>query len=243
VQAGGELLVFDLGSGLRGLGRSLSQGGPVSGHLFLSHYHWDHIAGLPFFSPAYDPHSELAVHGPTRRGRGVRQLLSGQMIDPYFPVELSIFRARMDYRPIEEEQQLQVGGATIHTFGLNHPGGSVGYRIEAGGRSIVYATDFEHGSRADDRLVEMATGADLLIFDSQYLPAEYDAPAPFSRKGWGHSTYEAGAVLALRARVKQLALFHHEPDREDAAIDEIAARARALHPGAFAACEGLALEL
>ena len=243
VSCAGQTVIFDLGTGLRPLGDALLRKGPVRAHLFLSHYHWDHIAGLPFFAPAYDPKSELTIHGAMRRGRDVRQILSGQMIDPYFPVDLGALNARLRFVTLQDGGLAHVGAAVVTAAELNHPGGALGFRLEHDGRSMVYATDFEHGTAADERLVELARGADLMIFDAQYTPAEYEGNGVPSKKGWGHSTYQMGARLAGRAGVKKLALYHHAPDRDDKDIEKLAALAKKLHAGAFAAREGMELAL
>ncbi len=243
VDCGDETVIFDLGTGLRPLGLSLMKRAPVRASIFVSHYHWDHIAGLPFFAPAYDPKSELIIHGATRRGRDVRQILSGQMIDPYFPVDLGVLNARLRFVPLQDGGISHMGRAVVRAAELNHPGGALGFRLEHDGRSMVYATDFEHGTSADERLVELAAGADLLVFDAQYTPAEYDGNGVPSRKGWGHSTYEIGADIAHRAGVKRLALYHHAPERDDRGIQKLATLAKKLHKGAFAAREGMELEL
>ena len=244
VRAGREMVIFDLGTGLRPLGIELIKGGPVRASLFLSHYHWDHIAGLPFFAPAYDPKSELTIHGATRRGRDVRQILSGQMVDPYFPVDLGALNAHLRFVTLQDSGLVHLGDVTVRAAELNHPGGALGFRLERKGRSMVYATDFEHGTAADDRLVELARGADLMVFDAQYTPAEYEGNGvASSKKGWGHSTYAMGAEIARRARVRRLALYHHAPERDDRGIERLAAAARKLHAGAFAAREGLQITL
>ena len=243
VRCGGETIIFDCGTGLRALGQALVREGAVRASLFVSHYHWDHIAGLPFFAPAYDGRSELTLYGATRKGKDVRQILSGQMVDPYFPVDLGAFNARLRFVPLHNGGTAAVGPATVRAAELCHPGGSLGFRLECGGRTLVYATDFEHGTDADERLVELARDADLMIFDAQYTPAEYDEPGARSKKGWGHSTYEVGAGIAERAGVKQLALFHHAPERDDAGVEKLARLARAIHKRTFAATEGLVIEL
>lgn len=243
-RAGDQTVIFDLGTGLRPLGLELMRRGPVRASLFLSHYHWDHIAGLPFFAPAYDPKSELTIHGATRRGRDVRQILSGQMIDPYFPVDLGVLNARLRFVTLQDGGLAHLGKATVRAAELNHPGGALGFRLEHNGRAMVYATDFEHGTAADERLVELARGADLMVFDAQYTPAEYDGHnGTPSKRGWGHSTYEVGAAIARKAGVKKLALYHHSPERDDKGIERVATLARKLHPGAFAAREGMELSL
>jgi phosphoribosyl 1,2-cyclic phosphodiesterase len=239
---GDQTVIFDLGTGLRALGAELSSRGPVRASLFLSHYHWDHIAGLPFFAPAYDPRSRLTIHGATRKGRDVRQILSGQMTEPYFPVDLGALSARLRFVPLQDGGIARIGKGRLKAAELNHPGGALGFRLEHAGKSMVYATDFEHGTAADERLVELSRDADLLVFDAQYTPAEY-ADGPLSKKGWGHSTYEVGAQLARRAGVKQLALYHHAPDRDDRGIEQLARLARKIFPGAFAAREGLVVDL
>jgi phosphoribosyl 1,2-cyclic phosphodiesterase len=238
VLCGEENVIFDLGTGLRPLGISLARGGPVRASLFLSHYHWDHIAGLPFFAPAYDRDSELVIHGATRRGRDVRQILSGQMVDPYFPVGLGVLNAHLRFVTLQDGGFAHLGPVVVRAAELNHPGGALGFRLEHQGRVMVYATDFEHGTAADERLVDLARDADLMVFDAQYTPAEYEGDGKGSKRGWGHSTYEMGARLALRAGVKRLALYHHSPERDDRAIEKLAALAKKLHPGAFAAREG-----
>jgi phosphoribosyl 1,2-cyclic phosphodiesterase len=243
VRCGKEMVIFDLGTGLRPLGAALMLNGPVRASLFLSHYHWDHIAGLPFFAPAYDPRSELTIHGAMRRGRDVRQILSGQMIDPYFPVDLGALNAHLSFVTLQDGGLAHLGKAVVKAAELNHPGGALGFRLEHEGRAMVYATDFEHGTSADDRLVELARGADLMVFDAQFTPAEYEGNGVPSKKGWGHSTYAVGAQLAKRAGVKRLALYHHAPERDDKGISKLAALAKKLHPGAFAACEGQEIEL
>ena len=243
VRCGDETIIFDCGTGLRALGQALAADGPVRASIFVSHYHWDHIAGLPFFAPAYDPASELTIYGATRKGKNVRQILSGQMVDPYFPVDLGVFNARLRFVPLQDGGRAVMGAATVRAAELNHPGGSLGYRLEHAGKVLVYATDFEHGTGADERLVELARDADLLIFDAQYTPAEYEAAGPRSRRGWGHSTFAIGAEFAERAGAKQLALFHHAPERNDADVDSLVKQAQKLHRRTFAAKEGLVLDL
>ncbi len=243
VRCGGETIIFDCGTGLRALGAALAEEGPTRASIFVSHYHYDHIGGLPFFAPAYDPRSELSIYGASRKGRNVRQLLAGQMVDPYFPVDLGIFNARLRFVPLQNNGKVQLGPVTLRAAELNHPGGSLGYRLEHAGKALVYATDFEHGTAADERLLELARGADLLIFDAQYTPDEYEAAGPKSKKGWGHSTYAFGAALAGRAEVKQLALFHHAPERDDSGVKKIVGLAKKIFPATFAACEGLGVTL
>lgn len=233
VRCGDELLIFDMGSGLREFGNALAGSGPIKASFFLSHYHWDHILGLPFFAPAYDPESSLQIHGATRLGKSAREILAGQMINPYFPVSLGEFRASLEFRNIESGGQVAVGDALVTAQELSHPGGGLGFRVESEGTSVVYATDFEHGTEADDTLVELARDTDLLIYDATYTVAEYR-----KHKGWGHSTWAEGVKIAKKAKARKLILFHHDPSHDDAAVDEIQALARARFPSTDAAKEG-----
>lgn len=238
VRAGEERIVFDMGSGLRLLGASLAGRRSVKATFFLSHYHWDHILGLPFFGPAYDAASELVVHGATRLGKSVREILAGQMINPYFPVGLGEMQATLQFRTIESGARVRVGPATVLARELCHPGGALGFRVECGSSSVVYATDFEHGCGGDDALVELARDTDLLIYDATYTVPEYR-----SHKGWGHSTWSAGTRLARAAGARRLVLFHHDPAHDDAAIDDIVRQARVKFPRTEAAREGRTIEL
>ncbi len=238
VIADGERLIFDMGSGLRGLGQSLGGIAGARATFFLSHYHWDHIQGLPFFAPAFHPGSELTVHGATRHGKSVREILSGLMVTPYFPISLGEMQAKLHFRSIENGSQIKLGEATVTARELNHPGGSLGYRVDLGGASVVYATDFEHGTASDDVLVELARGADLLIYDATYTDDEYERA-----RGWGHSTWQVAVRLAQTAGAKRLVLFHHDPSHDDAQVDAILLRARKLFPATDAAQEGKAYDL
>lgn len=238
VLAGDERLVFDMGSGLRELGAHLKGQRGLKVTFFLSHYHWDHILGLPFFGPAYDPSNTLVIHGSTRMGKSVREILAGQMINPYFPVSLGEMQASLQFRGIEGGGQVQVGEALVTARELSHPGGGLGFRVDCGDVSFVYATDFEHGTEADDALIDLSRGADLLVYDATYTVPEYR-----KHKGWGHSTWAEGVRMAKAARVKKLVLFHHDPSHDDAAIDAIVELARARFPSTDAAKEGRTYEL
>ena len=263
VRAGHTRVVLDAGTGLRALGATLAA--PVEVHLLLSHFHWDHIQGFPFFTPAYIPGNRIDIYGPERAaGRDVRAALDAQMRAPHFPIGLEAMRAELGFHPVPAGGQLRLGIGTTIDPGIrlgtaspeaprlaplgspidvtaaaaNHPGGCLAYRLESGGRSVVYATDTEHGADVDCGLVELARGCDLLIYDAQYTAAEYPA-----KRGWGHSTPEEGVRLAHAAGVGQLVLFHHDPGHDDAAIARMEQSARALFPRTTAAREGLEIVL
>ena len=235
VRCGDEHLIFDLGTGVRALGDTLGPG-PLRATIFLSHYHYDHLQGLPFFTPMFDPANAFTLYGPEREGQGVREILGGQMVQPYFPVSAeNAFRAQIDYRHIVAEHALAVGEAQVRTIALNHPGGTLGYRVDYRGRSLVYATDIEHGTVTDVRLTELSRGADLLIYDAMYTPAEYEGA--HGKRGWGHSTWEAGVRVANAAEVKTLMLFHHDPARDDRSLTRLLAQVRRKRRATVAAKE------
>ena len=234
------LIVLDAGTGLRRLGESLPA--PVEAHLFLSHLHWDHIQGFPFFGPAYVPGNRIRVYAPERCAPNgdVRAALDAQMRAPHFPVGLDAMRASLGFAAVAAGAELVVGAAKVQAAAAKHPNGCLAYRISAGGRSVVYATDTEHDAsgRIDRQLVELARGADILIYDAQYTNEEYAG-----KRGWGHSTAEEGARLAEAAGVGTLVLYHHDPTHDDWQVARIEAATRARFPATVAAREGLELTL
>jgi phosphoribosyl 1,2-cyclic phosphodiesterase len=246
VRCGSTRLILDAGTGLRRLGDALLAelgGAPLEATLLLSHFHWDHIQGLPFFVPAYLPQTRLGVVGAFQGTRTLRDTLSKQMQEPHFPVRLDDLGCALDLREVRPGQVFNVGEATVRVARLNHPGGVLAFRIEHDGRSMVYATDTEHYACIDPVLQRLAEGADVLVYDAQYTPEEYAGVAGRSKVGWGHSTYVAGVEVARAAGVGSLVLFHHDPQRSDAGVAAIEEKARALLPSAVAAREGMRLEL
>lgn len=242
VMAGSTRIILDAGTGLRALGNDLVKRGPVDVTLLLSHVHWDHIQGVPFFAPLYVPGTRVHVVSGAN-GVPTRETLRRQMSAPTFPVDLNDVPATLSYMEVRERQRFVVGEAEVTVARANHPDSVFAYRIEHGGRAVVYATDTEHYACVDPRLVSLARNADVLIYDAQYLPDEYDGASGFSRVGWGHSTWEAAVALARAANVGKLVLFHHDPGRSDAAVDAIEAMARARFSDTVAASEGLSLSV
>ncbi|MBW2731293.1 MAG: MBL fold metallo-hydrolase [Deltaproteobacteria bacterium] len=235
VQLAGQRVIFDAGSGLRQLG--VQQGGmPMVATMLFSHLHWDHIQGLPFFAPLYHPQSALVLRG----AEGLCHALTKQMSGPTFPVGMEIFNAALEMSPLQAGMRFSIGRVQVETCALNHPGGSIAYRLSAAGKSLVYACDHEHPAdgKLPPGLLRLCLGADLLIYDAQYLPEEME-----SKRGWGHSTYVEGARLAQAAGAKHLLLTHHDPARSDKAMAEIEHRAGQLFSGAQVAREGLRLPL
>ena len=239
VKCGDERIVLDAGTGLRALGNALLKTpSSLSMTLLLSHFHWDHIQGLPFFVPAYMPQTKLSVVGSSDGRHSLRDKLSRQMTEPHFPVQLDDLSAELTYREARSGQRFDVGDVHVRVARLNHPGGVFAYRLEHEGQSLVYATDTEHYACVDPTLRALAQGADVVIYDAQYTPDEYHA-----KVGWGHSTFVAGVELARSAGVKQLVLFHHDPQRTDEGVATIERETRALFPNAIAAREGLVIEV
>ncbi|WP_309892043.1 MBL fold metallo-hydrolase [Archangium sp.] len=239
IRCGDELLIFDLGTGVRALGDELiAAGRPVRASIFLSHYHYDHLQGLPFFIPIMIPRNTFTVYGAPREGRSVKEVLAGQMVQPYFPVTTEqVFKAQLTYQDLGSKQELRLGPATVRTLDLNHPGGNLGYRVECGGKSVVYATDVEHGCARDHELVEFARDADVLVIDAMYTTDEYLGRTGVSKEGWGHSTWESAVETANAAKVKKLVLFHHDPTRDDDAMDRFVDEVRKHRPDVIAAVE------
>jgi len=223
------LLIFDAGTGIHALSSSLPQPTGNTINLFFTHFHWDHIQGLPGFAPLYSPNT-LNFHS-THSPAELQQVLQRQMSAPYFPIEFDATPSTRTFAQILSATQ--INGITIEPFALHHPGGSTGYRISRNGATIVYATDHEHGNpEADARLLHAATNADILIYDAQFTPDSYP-----SHIGWGHSTWLEATRLANRANVKQLILFHHEPTHNDATLQTIAQQARQHFPNTTPATE------
>lgn len=241
VRCGEKLLIFDAGTGIRALGEGLVKAGPVALDLFFTHTHVDHICGLPFFAPAYAPKNKLRLWaGHLPPGQHLRGVVSGLMSAPLFPVPIDIMGATLEFHEFAAGTTLRpCDGVSLRTAALNHPNGAVGYRIDYGGRSICYVTDTEHFvGRRDAAVVNLVRGADVMIYDSTYSDAEY-----VSKVGWGHSTWEECLRIAHEAGVARPVIFHHDPIRDDEALDRIAKAAAAVHPGAIVAQEAMTISV
>jgi ribonuclease BN (tRNA processing enzyme) len=207
-------------------------------HIFFSHLHWDHINGFPFFKPAYIKNNLLVLYSVKNPLYNVKRALADQQQYINFPVNLEEMNSAREFKEIPEGGETKCGPATISSCKLNHPGGAFSYRIEAGGKKLVYATDNEHQETLNGKLVDFSSGADILIYDTMFTPQEYK-----NRVGWGHSTYLEGVKLAKAAKVKQLHLFHYNPEHTDKKIAEIEQESKKLFPNTFAAREGWEIDL
>lgn len=239
ITAGGHTIILDAGTGIRSLGGDLMKRGVRSASLLLTHTHWDHINGFPFFGPAFVPGHEFRIMAGHLESSSVREVLAGQMTQPTFPIPLETMKSRMDFEDFRAGDAFDlVPSVRVRTAALNHPNGATGYRIEHGGKSICYVTDTEHvPGKPDQNILALIAGADLVVYDSTYTDDEFPA-----KVGWGHSTWQEAVRLSQAAGVKQLAIFHHDPDHTDDVMDRIAGEVQAAHAAAFVAREGMIVE-
>jgi phosphoribosyl 1,2-cyclic phosphodiesterase len=245
IRADGELIILDAGSGIRELGLALENefgSRPINLSLLITHVHWDHIQGFPFFVPAYNDKNQIRIFGYDGAGSGLREILKGQMATPFFPVALYDLPGKIDIQKLES-MDFKIGNVRVRSRFMNHPGVCAGYRISTSKGSIAYLPDHEpyeafklHSTKShllspeqtqkrarDDRadLVKFLQGSDILILDTQYTDQEYQAHV-----GWGHGSLSCAISLALDAAVRKLVLFHHDPTHDDDMIDKMLQTAR-----------------
>lgn len=235
-----KLVIFDAGTGIRNFGDMLIENGEsVNAYLLITHPHWDHIQGFPFFKPAFISGNELTIIGTERPEKSLSEIIAEQMNRIYFPVQLNELKAKIKFVPIREEGEMEIFGAQVRTMYVNHPGFTVAYRFEYKGKVLVYVSDNEPYDRAaaaslsnfesivkekfnaqkgdpNERVFKFCEGADVLIHDATYTPEEY-----IDRVGWGHSHYLFTLRVASEADVKRLYLFHHDQNHSDDKVDDI----------------------
>jgi len=211
LEAGGVLLILDAGTGIRRLGLELMRrcsGNSINAHILLSHTHWDHICGFPFFAPAYVPGNSITLYGPQSM---LEHRFRLQQESQFFPVSLAAMGADIQFMPLEKQGRFNIGEVEIETFPLDHPGGCLAYRVSHNGTALLYATDSEYQDLTQSAMqpyLDFFRGADVLIFDAQYTTLE-----SIEKQDWGHSTALVGVEIALRAGVKNLVFTHHDSKR------------------------------
>ncbi len=243
VACGGTRLILDAGTGIRNLGHWLMRKNVKKANILLSHTHWDHINGFPFFSPAFRVNNSFQIMaGHLTDSGGIRSVLADQMANPTFPVPIEAMRASLSYEDFRAGDSFDLPGnrrVKIRTTPLTHPNGATAYRIEYAGKSLCYVTDTEHViGKPDQNVLGLIEGADLVIYDSTYTDKEFAG-----KIGWGHSTWEEGVRLCRAAEVKSLAIFHHDPDHEDLFMEDIESTARATWIGALVSREHMRINL
>jgi ribonuclease BN (tRNA processing enzyme) len=224
----GRRLIFDAGSGIRLLGMDLVERGPNDVHIFLTHFHWDHIQGFPFFAPLYDREDAIRVIGPKQKDIDVQNLFAGQMGPIYFPVPFSFVSATMEFEHLNDGSY-EIGAFELEVMRVRHPSYVIGYRIRLGDVVVCFVPDNElEGAMYPEvapgfeaRMVDFVRDADLLIHDAMYTQEEYP-----KRVGWGHSTFEQAVRLAREGGVRRLLFTHHDPTRTDYELDAIVAKMR-----------------
>ncbi len=242
-------IVFDLGTGLAAYGDQLGGIREFHGTVLLTHLHWDHVQGLPFFLPVHEPNTTLDIHGPRQAEGPLQDVFAQLMCPPFFPIRPDGLRGDVRFHDTGDDD-FPIGLAKVRSRFVRHVGLTLGFRVEWGGRSVAYVPDHGPGCCPDDPddyvphdILELCDGVDLLIHDAQHTPAEYGA-----KRHWGHSTVDYAVQVARESGAKQLVLFHHDPSHGDDALDEIeqrtADRSAALGgPEVIAAYEGLEIDL
>ncbi|GIU91484.1 MAG: MBL fold metallo-hydrolase [Acidimicrobiia bacterium] len=232
-------LLIDAGTGILSLGMELPTFDDLEFTVLITHLHWDHTLGLPFFEPLYRPTNRFTFYGHPTMGMTIEQAIDAVMRPPWFPVAFTSTPSRKSFVHLDEAS-FKVADIAVRPVRLNHPQGVTAYRLERDGKVVVMATDVEHGEpESDEALTALARGADLLIYDAQYRPDEYEE----HHIGWGHSTWREAVDLASRAGVGRLVLTSHDPFRTDDEVDEILAEARMQFPATDSAYEGMVLEV
>jgi len=242
----GKRCVIDAGTGIREFGHSLLGQLPTEVHVLFTHYHWDHCIGFPFFVPAFIPGNTIHIYGQNKGDESVRDILDGRlMAAPNFPVPLAVMGASLEFHKLDERGMIHLSDDfSIQYAPLFHPNGVVGFRFMEKGKVFTYLTDIEHTTdeKCDSDPLELAKDADVMAYDCQYTLDEYQ-----TRVNWGHSTWQAGLLLAKTAKVSEMMMIHHDPDHSDEKIDEILTTAQNAAKGSkvkiSAAYEGLSFEV
>jgi len=213
------LIILDCGTGVVPLGQKLHAERPLDMHMFISHTHWDHILGMPFFSQAYLPDNKLTIYGLKRDDVSLEKVFRGLMAYPYFPVPWETLKADIQFRELEPREIVELDyGCKVVSFPTVHPGGNLAYAIHGDGKKVVYLTDLDHGAMDIGEIIDFIKYADILIYDANFNQEEYEMD---QYEGWGHSTWEYGLAMAKEAFVKHLVIFHHGVHRKKEELREL----------------------
>lgn len=244
IKVGGKRLIFDGGTGLRALGKRLLAQTPVEAHLFFTHTHWDRIQGFPFFIPAFVPDNHFHIYGAMGlNGASIKQRLTDQMLRPHFPVPLQMMQSNLTFHNISPGEVITLDDVVVETISLNRPNSALGFRVTWNGHSVVYATDTEHSpERIEQSLGYLASQADVLIFDAVYADHTYYDPNAASGV-WQPDAWLASIEVAIAADVKQVIVFHHDPDHEDDLLDKVEAEVQSRFSNVQLAREGMVLQI
>ncbi len=243
VRCSKEIFILDAGTGIRKLGYKLLKEKPKHINILFSHFHWDHIQGLPFFDPILNEKHSITLIGKAKLSHTLEHLFSAQLMFPHFSLPLKELNTKISFREITKNNKIKRGNVTIKTARLNHPGGCIGYRIEYAGKSFVYATDTERSRRTDTALLKLSSKADVLVYDCNYTDDEYSGKIGPPKTGWGHSTWTQGVKIARAAKVKKFILFHHDPSHDDKFINKLEKQAQKEFKESYAAFEGMKINL
>ncbi len=239
VDVGDQKFLLDCGTGLRNVGQKINKTDLKHCHILLTHTHWDHINGFPFFAPAFDPNRHFDIMaGHLMDKGGIQNILETQMDNPMFPVPLEAMQSKLTFNDFHAGEDLDIADSKkvkVRTAKLHHPNDATGYRIEYNDKSMCLITDTEHiPGKPDENILKLIEGADLVIYDSTYTEEEFPA-----KIGWGHSTWEEGIKLCKMAGVKRLGIFHHDPEHDDVFMDKLAEDAAKEWEGAFVIQENM----
>lgn len=259
LQHNDKLFILDAGSGLRVLGNELVKAGsPISASIFISHMHWDHIQGIPFFTPAFIPNNNFTFYGGEAAGKDLFTIIADQMDPTYFPIEMKEMGSNMNFQPLYEDSY-EIDGIQLDTIYVNHPGNALGYKFHLNDKKLVYISDNEPfpktdndgnpdhvllGEDSNQKLINFISNVDILVHDAQYTQDEYE-----KKITWGHSPIDYTVDIAIKAGVKKLVLFHHDPLHDDDMIDQMLKHAQEYAKKAgsqidiLAASEGLTIDI